>query len=335
MKNQNMRNATIHSTGIGLADRVLPNTYFDSLLGEPVSEWLEANVEIFERRWCGEKQEVSDLCRSAALEALSNGNLQPEDIDLLIVATDTPECISPATAANVQHICGMKNAAAFDLNAACAGFVSALITGANFIRGDAQFNNVMVIGAYKMSSFLNMLDKKTVTLFADGAGAVILQSTKEQSLGKLASRMISKGQYFEYMGIYGGGSRNPCLPSHDETLANNKLQFLKRFPPELNTEIWTKLAYELCDKAGLSPDNIDHYFFTQININSIRATLNKLNVSADKTTTIMHQYGYTGSACIPMAIHHAFKAGKIQSGNKIMIIGSGGGLAFSAALFQI
>lgn len=330
-----MRNATIHSTGIGLADRALPNAYFDKLLGESVSTWLEENVEIFERRWCGEKQELSDLCQSAALDALNNASIQPEAIDLLIVATDTPEYISPATAAKVQYLCGMKNAGAFDLNAACAGFVTALITAANFITSDYQYKHIMVIGAYKMSPYLNMQDKKTVTLFADGAGSVILKATDNPACGKLASKIISAGEYFDCMGIYGGGSSLPCKGLNEKNKHDYKLQFLKRFPPELNTDTWTKMTNDLCDEAGLNHNDIDHYFFTQINIKSIRATLSNLKVPEDKTTTIMHKYGYTGSACIPMALHHAFKSGKIKSGNKIMFISSGGGLAFSAALFQI
>jgi len=329
-----VKSALIHATGIGLPDRVLPNQYFDDLLGEPVSEWLENNVEIYERRWCAENQQISDLCKDAATDALTSANLHPEAIDLLIVATDTPEYISPATASKVQHLCGMNNAGAFDINSACAGFVTALITAANFIAADERYKHIMVIGAYKMSPYLNKQDKKTVTLFADGAAAVILKSVDNPECGRLASSIISAGEYYNYMGIYGGGSKYPCSADAPFDSKYN-LQFVKKFPSDLNVNMWTKLAVELCSNANLRPDEIDHFFFTQININSIRETMQKLNVDQSKAHTAMHQYGYTGSACIPMALHQAHKSQKLSRGQTLLFIGSGGGLAFSGALFKI
>ena len=168
-----MRNAKITSTGMYVPERIVPNTYFDQVLGEKVSDWLEANVHIRNRRLCAENESTADLCRKAANVALDRAGLSPGDIDLLIVATDTPEYISPSTASKVQFQMGMENAATFDLNSACAGFVIGLDTATKYIKADENYNHVMLIGAYTMSKYLNLQDKKTCNLFADGAGAVI------------------------------------------------------------------------------------------------------------------------------------------------------------------
>ncbi|MBE0663345.1 MAG: ketoacyl-ACP synthase III [Bacteroidales bacterium] len=329
-----MRNAYIHSTGMYVPERVVPNSYFDELLGEPVSQWLIDNVQIYERRWCNENESTSDLSVRAAQSALERGKIAPEDVDLLIIATDTPEYISPSTAAKVQHLLGLKNAGSFDVNTACAGFVTALDMGSKYIRADENYNTVLVIGAYAMSKYLNMTDKKTVTLFADGAGAVILKSTTDTQRGFLSSELITHGEYEGYMGIYAGGTYQPL----SEKVLTNKdhlLKFVTKFPKELNPRMWSMMIRTLCDRIGVQPNDIDHFFMTQININSIWETMDMLEVDRSKATTIMHYYGYTGSACIPIALHEADKQGKIKPGNLLMFIGSGGGLAFASAAFRM
>ena len=328
-----MQNAVLHSIGTSVPDRVVPNSYFDELLGEPVSEWLEENVHIYERRWLEENQSVSDLAVDAARKALDHGGLQPADIDLLIVSTDTPEFISPSTASKVQHITGMTNAGTFDVNTACAGFVTALDTGVKYIRTDENYRYVMVIGAYAMSKYLNMKDKKTVTLFADAAGAVILKSENNTDRGYLTSQLITQGQYYNYMGIYAGGTFRPTTEQVVKD-KGNLLQFVKKFPKELNPEMWSMMANTLSERIGVSPKEVDHYFMTQININSIWETMDKLDVAREKAPTVMHKFGYTGSACIPLALEQAWSSGKLKAGDLLYFIGSGGGLAFASAAFR-
>lgn len=328
-----MQNALLHSTGIALPERVVPNSWFDELLGEPVSQWLEDNVHIYERRWLNSDQSVSDLAVEAARKALSHGALKPEDIDLLIISTDTPDYISPSTASKVQYLTGMKNAGTFDINTACAGFVTALDTAAKYIRADDNYRYIMVIGAYAMSKYLNMQDKKTVTLFADAAGAVILRAEKDSNRGFLASQQITQGQYYDYMGIYGGGSYCPATPEMIEK-KEHLLQFVKKFPKELNPQMWSMMARSLSDKTGVKPDEVDHYFLTQININSIWETMDLLKVDRAKAPTVMHHYGYTGSACIPLALNEAWANNRIKEGDLLYFIGSGGGLAFASAAFR-
>ncbi|MCC6413911.1 MAG: ketoacyl-ACP synthase III [Saprospiraceae bacterium] len=328
-------NAVILSTGSYAPERVVENAYFNALLGEDVDTWLRENVQIYRRRWCADDESTADLAQKAAQNALDAAGLKPEDIDLLIVATDTPEYISPSTASVVQDRMGLTRAGTFDLNTACAGFVTALDVASRYIRSDTDYQTILVVGAYAMSKYLNMTDKKTVTLFADGAGAVVLGARPaSEGTGFNASLLRTQGQYNSWMGIYAGGAHQPVDAGVLER-REHQLQFVRRFPKELNPEIWTEMALELCHKKGISPNDVDHYFLTQININSIHETMDRLGVDRARAATIMHDYGYTGSACIPMALDQWNRAGKIKAGDKIIFIGSGGGLAFGAALFTM
>ncbi|MCP9234975.1 3-oxoacyl-ACP synthase III family protein [Lewinella sp. JB7] len=329
-----MRNAIISGTGAYAPERVIDNAYFNDLLGQDVDTWLRENVEIFERRWAAADESTADLCIAAAHQALEKAGVAAADLDLIIVATDTPEFISPSTASVVQDRLGATRAGTFDVNSACAGFVTALDIGSKYIRGDERYDRVLVIGGYAMSKYLNMQDKKTVTLFADGAGAVVLESSREAGRGFLASELRSRGEYHGWMGIYGGGTRRPvsceAITQHD-----HQLQFVRRFPTELNPETWSDMARQLSERIGTPPAQVDHYFITQINVNAIRDTLHRLGVDAGRAHTIMHQYGYTGSACIPMALHDAVEKGKVGRGDLVYFIGSGGGLAFASAAFRL
>lgn len=327
-----MRNAVIVASGMYVPERKIPNSYFNETLGEDVDTWLRENVHIYERRWCAENESTVDLVKHAASQCLKNANIQPEQIDLLVIATDTPEYISPSTASKVQFEMGMTNAGTFDLNTACAGFVTALDLGAKYIKADERYNNVLIVGAYAMSKYLDAKNKNTVTLFADGAGAILLQAEKNSTRGFVASELRTQGQYCDYMGIYGGGTFKPITSQVLED-KDHLLKFVKKFPKELNPEMWSEMALALGNRAGLTMQEIDAFFLTQININSIWATMDKLNLAHEKAPTVMHYYGYTGSACIPIVFHEALTAGKVKKGDKIMFIGSGGGLAFASALF--
>lgn len=327
-----MRRAKITGIGAFAPEKIVPNSFFNEVLGEDVDTWLRENLTIRERRWCTENESTADLCEKAALAAISDAGISPEDIDLIIIATDTPEFVSPSTSSVVQHRIGAIKAGTFDINTACAGFVTALNTGSKFIAGDDSYKNILVIGAYAMSKFLDLHDKKTVTLFADGAGAVVL-SPVENGSGFLNGELFSDGQYNEWMGIYAGGTKFP-VTNEVVDKKDHLLKFVKKFPKELNPEIWTKMVLKSCDKEGITPSEVKRYFFTQININSIWQTLDNLGESRDKGEVIMSTFGYTGSACIPMALDQAYKAGRINRGDYLMFVGSGGGLAFASALVK-
>lgn len=327
------RNAKIISSGMAVPEKIVPNQYFNELLGSDVDTWLQNNVQIFNRRWAEEGAAISDLIVEACQQAMDNAGIKPSDIDLLIVATDTPEFVSPSTASIVQDKMQLVNAGTFDLNTACAGFGTALDTASKFIQADEQYKHVLVVGAYMMSKYLDLHDKKTVTLFADGAGAVVLKATEDGS-GMLQSQLRTKGEFNSWMGIYAGGSKTPLS---QEVLDNKqeKLQFVKKIPTEINPIVWTEMITELCEKEGIEVSDVNHFFFTQININTIFETLDNLGLEREKAITIMHEYGYTGSACIPMAYAVADNEEKrIKDGDLIIFMGSGGGLAFACSLFR-
>lgn len=329
-----IRNAQIVASGMYVPEKVLPNSFFNELLGEDVDTWLRENLTIRERRWCNENQSTADLCVEAAKRILDDAKLTADKIDLLIIATDTPEYISPSTASVVQYRLGAVNAGTFDINTACAGFVTALDVASKFIIADKRYNNVLVIGAYAMSKYLNMEDKKTVTLFADGAAGVLLQPTDKADKGFLTSKLFTDGQYCDWMGIYAGGTHMPVT----QEVINRKdhlLKFVKKFPKETNPTTWTKMIKEACEELNLNPSDINHYFFTQININSIWETLDNLGVDRKKGYAIMDRFGYTGSACIPMTFDETRRKELIKENDLCLFIGSGGGLAFALAIFKM
>jgi len=328
------RTARILSCGAYAPERVLDNAYFNELLGEDVDTWLRENVHIYRRHWCGPDESTADLCEQAARQALERAGLEAEALDLIVLSTDTPEFVSPSTASVVQHRLGAHRAGTFDINTACAGFVTALDIAAKYIQADERYRRVLVIGGYAMSKYLNLEDKKTVTLFADGAGAMVLEAAEAVDRGFLASELLSKGEYNEWMGIYGGGTRHPI----SEAVVAEKdhlLKFVKKFPKELNPEIWTRMIRNLCERLQVEPGEVDHFFITQININAIWETLDRLGVPRERGHTIMQEYGYTGSACIPMAFNHAWEQGKLREGELAFFVGSGGGLSFASAAFRL
>lgn len=326
-----MKNAKIISSGMYVPENIISNQYFNETLGEDVDTWLRENVHIHNRRWCSENESTADLCEKAARQCLDRAGIKPEQLDLIIIATDTPEYVSPSTAAVVQHRLNASKAGTFDLNSACAGFVTAMETATHFIRSGGV-THALVIGAYAMSKYLNKQDKKTVTLFADGAGAVLLTATEEKNKGFQAGKMLTRGEYADWMGIYAGGTHHPVscdiLQKKD-----HQLKFVKKFPPELNPNMWSQLALDLAGHMKIDIAEVDQFMITQININAIWETLRILGVPREKAQTVMHDYGYTGSACIPMAFNEAWENEKVKEGDTLFFIGSGGGLAFAANAF--
>lgn len=328
-----MRNARIVGTGMAVPNKVMPNSWFNERLGEDVDTWLQENLTIKERRWMSEGEKMSDFIVEAIEKALEMAKLSPEEVDLLIVSTDTPEFISPSTASIVCHRMGLKNAASFDLNTACAGFVTATESAVNFIKADKRYTNAVVVGAYGMSRFLNFDDKKTVTLFADGASAAVYQATEDEVSHHLASDIQTKGEYNEYMGIYHGGSAHPVdVDSIEQNM--HKLVFAKKFPKELNPLMWTQMIKNVAERGGFDVSEIKRAYMTQININQIFETMDNLGLPRDTATTIMSKYGYTGSAAIGMAMDVSVRNNELEKGDIIVMMGSGGGLTFACNAFR-
>lgn len=328
-----MRHSRIIASGSYAPERVIKNEWFNEQLGEDVDTWLRENLTIRERRWMEDDQSTSDLCVEAGKAALEMADLDKEDIDLLIIATDTPDFISPSTASVVQQKLGLTNATSLDTNTACAGFPTALTLANSMIVADSVYKKVMVIGAYGMSRFLDLNDKKTVTLFADGAGAVILEPTNNKNEGFLASDLRTEPEYYKHMGIYSGGAADPAARS-DRDNAMQCLRFVEKFPKELNPKLWTDMIRTIAQKGGFDTDDIAGAYMTQININQIWETMDNLSLPRDTAPTIMDEYGYTGSAAIPMVFDKALRSGLVSKGDILVFVGSGGGLHFGACAYK-
>lgn len=322
--------AQILSTGRYVPDTVMTNADFEPLLGESVDAWLVANVGIRERHLMAPDQTTSDLCVAAARQALERAHTAPADLRLIIVATDTPDYISPSTAVVVQNKLGAVNAGAFDVNSACAGWVTALDIAARFIATDPiQYQRVLVVGGYGMSRYVNWRDKKTATLFADGAGAVVLGPG--DTAGWLGTRLLAAGEFHDALGIYTGGAKQVASPDHP----TQYVEFVRKFPKTFNSDRWPVLIREVAAQAGLTPDDIHKYYFTQLNLGTIKLTMEALNQPLSKTHWIMDKWGYTGSACIPMALDDALQQGiGPRPGEYVVFCASGGGLSMAVSLWQ-
>ena len=328
-----MTYARIIGTGSYVPERVLTNADLSRMLGEDVDEFVSGVLGIRERHVCGEDESTADLATEAARRALGAAGVAAEELDLVVLATDTPEYISPATSVVVQHRLGASRAGTFDLNCACAGFVTALDTASKYVIADSSYRNVLVVGAYAMSKYLDWSDKKTATIFADGAGAVVLRADEERP-GFLASKLVAEGSYHDHMGIYAGGTRIPITENVLREGVWQKLRFAKKYPAEVNTEGWPAIVEDVLKKAGLTQDDVSLFLFTQVNLSTIKVVMEKMSLPWERTHTVMGKWGYTGSACIPMVLDDAVREGKLKSGDVFVMCASGGGLNMACAAFK-
>ena len=304
------RVAQILSTGSYVPERVVTNQEIDEILGESTSQWLVDNVGIRERRWMADDQTTSDLIVEACRRALDKAQVSPEQIDLIIVSTDTPDYLSPSTAIVVQHKLGAVNAGSYDVNSACAGWVTALDQGARYIATEPAMKYVLVAGGYGMSRFLNFKDKKTANLFA-------------------------KGEFHDALGIYCGGAYRPPTPENLDRYGPPVVEFVRKFPKTFNTEYWPPLVQGALDKAGLTFDDVDMYLWTQLNLRTIEYMMQLLKQPIEKTHWVMDKWGYTGSPCVVMALDDAINQGKGPApGDTIVFCASGGGISMAASVWK-
>jgi 3-oxoacyl-[acyl-carrier-protein] synthase-3 len=327
------RRAKIRAVALHHPERLVTNQFFNDLYQKDLDTFLRTQRNIYQRYFMAENEATSDLILPAAQRALEQAGLKPSDLDLIIVATDTPDFVSPSTASVVHSKLGATNAGAFDVNAACAGFVTALDLAAKYIQGDERIQNILVVGAYGMSKFLNFDDYKIASLFADGAGCAVIQATTDPDEGLLETYLWADGSYHDAMGIYAGGTAQPI---HHDTLdkKSHLLNFVRKIPPEFNAHHWPRVAHLLLDRARLTTKDVRHFFLTQINIDSIHQTMDALKVPRERSFNIMNTYGYTGSACLPMAMAQAQSEHILKKGDLILMIGSGGGVSMGGVLLR-
>lgn len=286
---------------------------------------------------------TADFAEKASIEAIKDANISKDSIDLIIVATDTPEFISPATSILLQgRLQGnQKSTMVFDVGASCASFVNAFDVASRMMKSNNNIRNSLVVGVYNMTKYVREGDSFGLSIFADGAGAFILGDLVESGKNNkntitesdyIESEFISDGTQWNYIGVYAGGTRKIITKEIIDSKSYG-LELIQRLPPDRNIKLWPPIVQDLCKKAMKNLDEIDYFIFTQINKSVIVEVMNILEQPIEKAIMVMDKYGYTGSACIPTAFDNAVKDKIIKRGDTILFCASGAGLAVGANLF--
>ncbi|HAF27959.1 MAG TPA: ketoacyl-ACP synthase III [Bacteroidales bacterium] len=282
----------------------------------------------------GIDETTADFATKAALNAIINANISPDDVNMFIVATDTPEFISPATALVVQGRIQKKEtwASSFDVSASCASFTIALDNAVRVMATDPTIKYAVIIGVYNMPAYVRKGDAFGYSIFADGAGAFVLERKEDDQSKYINGQLLTDGTQWDYVGVYAGGTRNPITEKvlKEETYGLLNIQPL---PSDRNVRLWPMVIEKLLQKANSDISEIDHFIFTQINRSVIKKVMAAIDQPLEKTSFVMDRYGYTGSGCVPMAFYHAVKENKIKRGDKIVFVASGAGLAVGSNLF--
>ena len=314
-----------------LPERVMPNSELAELV-DTSDEWIRARTGIGERRIAAPEEALSDIVLPAARRALDAGAVDPATVDLVIVATCTPDYSNmPATASLVQHALGAPRAGAFDLNAVCSGFLYGLATGSQFILNGA-YRSVLVIGAEVFTRILDWQDRSTCVLFGDGAGAVVLQPT-DQPGGLLSFVLGSDGAGACSLFVPAGGSRQPASA---ETVAERahyvKMQGRDVF--RFATRVLPESVKQALEAAKLSTEDMDLLIPHQANTRIIDAAVRRLKLSESIVFSNVERYGNTSAASIPVALCEAIEAGLVQAGSTIVMSGFGAGLSWGTAVWK-
>ena len=320
--------ARITGTGSYLPTRRITNDELAAELAqrgiETSNEWIIERTGIHARHFVGPEQSASDLGVEAARRAMEMAGVGPADIDLIIVATSTPDMVFPATAAIIQHKLGMAGCPVFDVQAVCSGFVYALTVGDAMIRG-GNAKRALVIGAEVFSRLLDFNDRTTCVLFGDGAGAVVLEASEEP--GILASDLHADGKYVDIL----------CVPGHvsgGEILGDPLLKMDGQAVFKLAVGVLEKAARAVLGKAGMTDADVDWLIPHQANIRIMQSTARKLHLPMEKVVVTVQDHGNTSAASIPLALDAAVRKGDIKKGQTLLLEGVGGGFAWGAVLLK-
>ncbi|MEM9574828.1 MAG: beta-ketoacyl-ACP synthase III [Pseudomonadota bacterium] len=322
-----MIRSKISGVGSSLPKRVVPNQELESIV-ETTSEWIEQRTGIKQRYIADDSETSASLGEAAARAALANAGLTPDDIDLIVVATSTPDNTFPATAVNIQNRLGMKHGAAFDLQAVCTGFVYAVTTADLYIRG-GMARRVLVIGAETFSRLLDWEDRTTCVLFGDGAGAVVMEAIDGVGLtsdtGVLAAHLRSDGSHKDKLYVDGGPST---------TQSTGHLRMIGREVFKHAVGMITDVIEDSFNTAGISGNEIDWFVPHQANRRIIEASAKKLGIPSEKVVITVNQHGNTSAASVPLALTEAVSDGRIKKGDLVLLEAMGGGFTWGAVLIR-
>ena len=327
-----IRMAPIGIIGVGsyVPPREMSNDDWAEIV-DTSDEWITTKTGMKKRRIADSTMCTSDLAVEACRVALDNSGLRASDIDLIILATSSPDVPMSSTAGIVQHKLGCTDCVAFDVNAVCAGWVHALDIGSRF-AGTEEYGNVLVVGSEVYSRILNWEDRSTCVLFGDGAGAVVLSQVPEGK-GIIGSWMMSDGSGSSVIEIPAGGVRIP-IPSEGFKDGMQYFHMDGRAVWDFAIEAFPQAVLSVLERYGKTIDEVDLIVPHQANINIIEKGMEKLGLPMDRTFTNLHKYGNTAGASVPIAMHEAFEEMKIVEGDLVVTVAFGGGLAWGANLIQ-
>jgi 3-oxoacyl-[acyl-carrier-protein] synthase-3 len=322
--------AVITATGRYLPERVLTNHDLEKMV-DTSDEWIRNRTGIEERHLVAEGEATSDMCAAVSRQILERSGKAPEDIDLIIVATVTPDMPFPATAAVVQDKIGATHAWAFDLSGACSGFLYALETGAKLVES-GKYQNVIVLGADTMSSIIDYTDRNTCVLFGDGAGGVLLEPT-EKDEGILDALLRTDGKGREYLQMPAGGSLLPASPVTVENRLHYVVQDGKRVF-KFAVKKMADISAEIMEKNGFTGDDIKLFIPHQANKRIIDAARERCKISEDKVLINIQKYGNTTAGTIPIGIDEAVEEGRLEEGDLLLLAAFGGGFTWGSILIR-
>jgi 3-oxoacyl-[acyl-carrier-protein] synthase-3 len=327
-----MKKIGIMGTGSCFPERVVPNSYFEKIV-DTTDEWIVTRTGIRTRRMIEPGQALSDLATHASEQALEMAVLPPEKLDIIVVGTSTADMLSPSAACIIQHRLGAKNAVAFDINAACPGFIYGLAVAQKFMQ-DGSYHHALVIGGEIISNRIDFKDRATCVLFGDGAGAVVLGHANSNGDGEIMDVHIeSDGKLWELIHVPGGGSRIPAsLKMLEEGLQYLKMQGNEVF--KYAVRIMVDSALKAMKSAGVTSNEIDWFIPHQANIRIMDTVAKRLRIPKEKVIITVHKYGNTSAASIPTALDEGVRSGKIQRGDLILTSSFGAGFTWGAALFR-
>jgi len=292
---------------------------------------MEERTGIRKRWYAPEDWSTSDLALPAAQQALERAGRTPADVDLIILGTDSPDYITPSTSVALQHKLGARNAGTFDVGCACASFPTGLAAGAGILGANPGLRTVLVVGVYLMHKLADPTDP-TIFFYGDGACAAVLGPAERP--GFVTAAFQADGSYHHHWGIFAGGTAEPAT---EESVrgGRTRVRLLERYPPEVNEEGWPRLVRRLAEGGGFRVEDINFLIFTQVRKPTIETVMQKLGLPMDRTHTVMEEWGYTGSACVGMALHDAIEKGKIRQGDLVVLVGSGVGYNQAGAAFRM